>query len=179
MVRTGAGGAGPNVSRAIAIITCVTAIVAVIKGGWEPIAAANPGSPTPTTQAEGTLPPVTATAHAEGASAQVAAPVAELTEEMTPTPAVPRIGIVAGHWGSDDGACCPDGLTEVEVNLEIAERVVQSLKGRGYQVDLLEEFDTRLNGYLADALISIHADSCQQFPDATPVSYTHLRAHET
>jgi N-acetylmuramoyl-L-alanine amidase len=81
---------------------------------------------------------------------------------------VPRVGVVAGHWGHDDGASCPDGLTEVEVNLEIAELVVQSLRGLGYQVDLLKEYDERLTGYLADALVSIHADSCQRLPNATP-----------
>jgi N-acetylmuramoyl-L-alanine amidase len=78
------------------------------------------------------------------------------------------VGIVAGHWGSDDGAACPDGLTEVEVNLEVAELVVQSLRGLGYEVDLLQEYDDRRQGYLADALVSIHADSCMRFPDATP-----------
>jgi N-acetylmuramoyl-L-alanine amidase len=81
---------------------------------------------------------------------------------------VPRIGIVAGHWGSDEGASCPDGLTEVEVNLSVAELVVQSLRGLGYDVDLLQEFDARLDGYRADALVSIHADSCQRFENASP-----------
>jgi N-acetylmuramoyl-L-alanine amidase len=95
-------------------------------------------------------------------------PEAETTEDATPTPAVPRIGVVAGHWGHDDGASCPDGLTEVEVNLDVAEFVVQSLRGLGYRVDLLKEYDPRLEGYLADALVSVHADSCQHFPNATP-----------
>ena len=73
----------------------------------------------------------------------------------------PHIGIVAGHWGSDSGAICPDGLTEQEVNLDIARRVRKILRTKGYRVDLLQEFDPRLNGYSADALISIHADSCE------------------
>ena len=30
------------------------------------------------------------------------------------------IGIVAGHWKNDSGAVCPDGLKEVDVNLNIA-----------------------------------------------------------
>lgn len=77
-----------------------------------------------------------------------------------------RIGIVAGHWGYDSGAVCRDGngeviQTEVEVNLKIATLVQQMLTERGYQVDLLEEFDTRLDGYNAVALISIHNDSCE------------------
>ncbi len=87
-------------------------------------------------------------------------PTATPTPEFTPTPHVPRIGIIAGHSGSDVGAMCPDGLTEVEINLAVAERVVRLLAGYGWQVHQLEEFDVRLNGYQADALLSIHADSC-------------------
>jgi N-acetylmuramoyl-L-alanine amidase len=85
-----------------------------------------------------------------------------------PTPSVPHIGIVSGHWGHDDGASCSDGLTEAEVNLDVARRVVRSLRDLGYRVDLLEEFDSRLENYQSDALVSVHADSCQQFPDAWP-----------
>jgi N-acetylmuramoyl-L-alanine amidase len=81
-----------------------------------------------------------------------------------------RIGIVAGHLGSDSGAVCLDGngnvtLTEVDVNLEIAAIVQQQLTQKGYQVDLLREFDTRLNGYRALAIVSIHNDSCEYIND--------------
>jgi N-acetylmuramoyl-L-alanine amidase len=76
-----------------------------------------------------------------------------------------RIGIVSGHWGNDPGAVCPDGLTEAEVNLEIATRVKDSLVGHGYEVDLLKEFDTRLIGYRAMVVVSIHADSCEYVND--------------
>lgn len=79
---------------------------------------------------------------------------------VTPTPHVPHIGIIAGHSGSDSGAVCPDGLQEVDVNRDIARRVVALLSQYGWTVDLLDEFDVRLNGYQADALLSIHADSC-------------------
>lgn len=72
----------------------------------------------------------------------------------------PRIGIVAGHWGSDAGAVCSDGLREVDVNLRIARAVQTRLEAAGYQVDLLQEFDPRLKGYQASAFVSIHADSC-------------------
>jgi N-acetylmuramoyl-L-alanine amidase len=83
----------------------------------------------------------------------------------TPQPQL-RIGIVAGHAGNDPGAICLDEegnitLTEADVNMAIAERVQEQLTAEGYQVDLLNEFDTRLNGYRALALISIHNDSCQ------------------
>lgn len=81
-----------------------------------------------------------------------------------------RIGIVAGHLGSDSGAVCTDEngnvtLREVDINLNIAKLVQETLTARGYQVDLLNEFDTRLNGYRAVALVSIHNDSCEYIND--------------
>lgn len=79
----------------------------------------------------------------------------------TPTPRpLPRIGLVAGHWGNDSGAVCPDGLTEMEVNLNIATMAQRMLTDKGFQVDLLKEFDPALEDYRALALVSIHADSC-------------------
>ncbi len=71
-----------------------------------------------------------------------------------------RIGIVAGHSENDSGAVCPDGLTEVEVNQNVAELVRTRLDKAGYDVDMLTEFDDRLEGYSSRALVSIHADSC-------------------
>jgi N-acetylmuramoyl-L-alanine amidase len=87
----------------------------------------------------------------------------------TPQPQL-RIGIVAGHNGNDSGAVCTDengqvDLKEADVNLKIAELVQKSLVAQGFQVDLLNEFDTRLNGYRAVALISIHNDSCEYIND--------------
>lgn len=76
----------------------------------------------------------------------------------------PVIGIVAGHSGSGDvGAVCPDelgGIKEVDINMDIATRVRDKLVSEGYDVDLLAEFDNRLNSYQGLALVSIHADSC-------------------
>jgi N-acetylmuramoyl-L-alanine amidase len=63
----------------------------------------------------------------------------------------------------DPGAVCPDGLTEAEINFEVAQRVVVNLRGRGYSVDLLDEFDPRLDDYQAAALVSIHTNTCQNF----------------
>jgi N-acetylmuramoyl-L-alanine amidase len=77
----------------------------------------------------------------------------------TPRPR-PRLGIVAGHYQSDSGAQCPDGLTEADLNLEIATQVRDRLVAEGFDVDLLSEFDDRLAGYRALALVSIHADTC-------------------
>lgn len=81
-----------------------------------------------------------------------------------------RIGIVAGHNGNDSGAVCTNAngevtLTEADVNLKIANLVRDNLTAQGYQVDLLNEFDTRLNGYRAVALVSIHNDSCEYVND--------------
>lgn len=81
-----------------------------------------------------------------------------------------RIGIVAGHYGNDSGAVCLDGngnvtLTEVDTNLRIAAMVQEQLTQEGFEVDLLREFDSRLNGYRALAIISIHNDSCEYVND--------------
>jgi len=81
---------------------------------------------------------------------------------------VPQIGIVAGHSGNDSGAVCPDalgGYREVDINLSIASLIKETLVSAGYDVDLLAEFDPRLNGYTAQALVSIHADSCEYIND--------------
>ena len=98
-----------------------------------------------------------------------------LAQFLTPKPVVVapeptsdgliRIGIVSGHWGHDSGAVCDNGTTEQQVNLAIATLVEQKLTALGYQVDLLQEFDPRLNGYQAAVLLSIHNDSCQFIND--------------
>ena len=41
----------------------------------------------------------------------------------------------------------------------------KKLVDRGFQVDLLNEFDTRLNGYRAVAVVSIHNDFCEYIND--------------
>ncbi|MCU0498571.1 MAG: N-acetylmuramoyl-L-alanine amidase [Anaerolineae bacterium] len=98
-------------------------------------------------------------------------------EGITPTPSptvepnfMRRIGIVSGHRGIglngevyDPGAVCPDGLEENQINFRVATLVVIDLRGRGYTVDLLDEFDPRLQDYQADALVSIHANDCRDY----------------
>ena len=81
------------------------------------------------------------------------------TEDPTSEPP-PKVGIVAGHYGFDSGAVCPDGLQEVEINLAIAGKVMALLKRKGYQVELLGEFDEAILSYQADAFVSLHSDSC-------------------
>lgn len=82
------------------------------------------------------------------------------------------IGVVAGHSGPnrttgypDPGSVCPDGLTELDVNTAIALEVVNMLQQAGFRADLLEEYDARLDGYRAVAIISIHADACLSIND--------------
>ncbi len=104
---------------------------------------------------------------------------ARLISAATPT-ALPtpiwynRVGILAGHSGMtspsggrrdqpDPGAVCPDGFFERSVTEAVADRVAAILRGRGYTVDILEEYDPRLNGYEAAVFISLHADSCENF----------------
>ncbi len=97
------------------------------------------------------------------ATSQVAAPEATALPALaTAVPPRPKIGIVAGHAGpqNDPGAVCPDGLTEAQVNHDVATRVQVGLEENGFQVDLLDEFDARLAGYQALAVVSIHNDSC-------------------
>src|SRR5436309_6579952 len=84
-------------------------------------------------------------------------------------PAGPRrVGVQVGHWKTDDvpselrrlegqtGANW-DGLSEIDVNLEVAQRIAVILNSQGIAVDVLPT--TVPAGYLADAFISLHADS--------------------
>ncbi len=97
-----------------------------------------------------------------GITLRMATPLPSPTPTALPTPTVNRrvVGIVAGHWESDSGAVCDDGLQEVDINLAIAQRVVDKLNRLGFTAEVLPEFSPKLAGYRAGALISIHADSC-------------------
>lgn len=80
---------------------------------------------------------------------------------------VPHVGLQVGHW---QAAKLPDelrrlrgqtgayaaGVSEVEVNLPVAEQVRALLAPVGITVDLLPA--TIPPGYLADAFVSLHAD---------------------
>jgi len=85
-----------------------------------------------------------------------------LQATATPTldPQKRLVGIVAGHSGYDSGAVCPDGLTEAGINKAVSVEVIDLLHRVGMDAILLDEFDPRLTGLQADALVSIHADSC-------------------
>ena len=85
------------------------------------------------------------------------------------TPSGPRrVGVQVGHWKTDevpselrrlDGQTGAnwDGLTEIDVSLEIAQRIAVILNSKGITVDVLPT--TVPAGYIADAFISLHADS--------------------
>lgn len=92
-------------------------------------------------------------------------PPRPVLQRLAQSPGPVRIGIISGHKGFDAGSVCEDGLTEAQVNENIAVRVVAGLQARGIPTDLLEEFDPRLEGYAATGLVSIHADSCDYIND--------------
>lgn len=82
-----------------------------------------------------------------------------------------RIGILSGHRGlgltlnRDPGAVCYDEykrvyLEEETINFAVSTRVIANLEALNFAVDMLDEFDPRLDNYRADALVSIHANSC-------------------
>jgi N-acetylmuramoyl-L-alanine amidase len=158
----------PVASRLVVVVSCIAAAIALTYGMWE---RKSPVTITP----EVISSPISSTIASANPLPIADHPTVDLSSTLPPPTTLPagsdtalRIGVVAGHWGSDTGAMCPDGLTEVEINLEVAQRVVYIMQALGYQADLLAEFDPRLDEYQANALLSIHADSCEAFPDATP-----------
>jgi N-acetylmuramoyl-L-alanine amidase len=113
--------------------------------------------------------------------------IAQATGQVTAAPTVmptpnwlKRVGIVSGHRGPqvppDPGAVCADGLTEASVNFAVSQIVVRNLRGHGYSVDLLDEFDPRLQDYQAAALVSIHANTCQVWPGEVVSGFLIARA---
>lgn len=109
-----------------------------------------------------------------GSNADGTAPIAPIVKPVKPKPVKQRlaqspppvrIGLIAGHRGSDSGTECADGLTEVEVNTAIVDQLVEELRQADVEVDSLDEFDDRLDGYSASALVSVHSDSCDFIND--------------
>lgn len=88
-----------------------------------------------------------------------------------PRPVVPpgprRVGIQAGHWRMADvppelarlagqTGTTAGGVTEWQVNLDVAERLAARLRADGLAVDVLPAAVPE--GYLADAFVALHAD---------------------
>ena len=91
---------------------------------------------------------------ADAVSADSLVEQTEIAEGILPANfPVNRIGIVVGHRGHDSGAVCANGLTELEINSNVATYVQQKLIKLGYEVDLLDEFDARLANYEAGLLL--------------------------
>jgi N-acetylmuramoyl-L-alanine amidase len=79
-----------------------------------------------------------------------------------------RVAIQAGHWKSDEApdelrrlipqtGAAWEGVTEVEINLDIARRIGVILNAKGIAVDILP---TKIPvGYVADAFVALHGDS--------------------
>jgi N-acetylmuramoyl-L-alanine amidase len=88
-----------------------------------------------------------------------------VSQRLPQSPGPVKIGLIAGHMDNDSGAACADGLTEAQVTQQIAERVASTLLAEGVNTEILAEFDPRLDGYTATALVSIHADSCDYIND--------------
>lgn len=152
-------GAITGAPRWLAVIVVLSAAVALARGLWvaRPSLGGGTGSPHSPTPSSNLA--------ASGVTVLPQSSV--LPQTSTPAAAGPLpVGIVAGHWGSDSGAVCEGWLQEVDINLAIAQRVVYTLRALGYPTDLLGEFDPRLEGYRAQALVSIHADSCL-YPEAS------------
>lgn len=139
----------PRVVRYVGVVFLVGAVVATILTMWTPASILSRSA---------------ARDIAIAMATRVSGEVTRAVPSSTPGPRG-RVGLVAGHLDSDSGAVCPDGITEVQINLDIAGRVQAKLEQSGIHVDLLAEFDPRLDGYRADALVSIHSDSCEYVND--------------
>lgn len=141
-----------QVLRQLAVCVGVAAVLATVFTAWTP-ASLRPGELVEQLAAA-------ADRGGSGSQATVVGGEAEADQQL-------KVGIVAGHSGPhrdtelpDPGSVCADGLTELEVNSRVADLVVSGLQAAGLQADLLQEFDPRLTGYRAVALVSIHADAC-------------------
>lgn len=91
---------------------------------------------------------------------------AAVRQRVRQSPAARQVGVIAGHRDYDPGSVCSDGLTEASVNLDIARQVIAGLQGRDVSAELLAEYDPRLNDYAGLLLLSIHADSCDDYGDS-------------
>ena len=79
-----------------------------------------------------------------------------------------RVGIQVGHWKTDDApaelrslvpqtGAAWEGVTELDINLDVARRLAVILNTKGIAVDILPV--TVPAGYVADAVIALHVDS--------------------
>lgn len=136
------------------------------------VAAAAPIEPTPSPAPPPTSTPTMVPPSPTATPTPVPAPPAP----PPPAPAPPaadklaglRVGIQAGHWKESElpaelsvlrsaTGAAGSGWREVDVNLDIAQRVANTLRGKGIQVDLLPA--TVPAAYKADLFVAIHGDA--------------------
>jgi N-acetylmuramoyl-L-alanine amidase len=131
--------------------------------------ATEPGDVLPGGQTDAGPAPVPAPAVAPAAAPAAASPTPILyTRIPKPVLAGPRrIGIQAGHWQTEKAppelwrlltqtGTAWNGVTEVEINLDIANRIKAILEPTGIVVDVLPT--TIPPGYVADAFVALHGD---------------------
>ena len=105
--------------------------------------------------------------------------------QLMPPPIVAgprRVAIQVGHWKVDEA---PDefpnlrfqlgtsvaGVNEVDVNLDIADRIAVILRAKGILVDVLPA--TVPQSYVADAFVALHADDDGGYGSATGFKIAH------
>jgi N-acetylmuramoyl-L-alanine amidase len=125
-----------------------------------------PGGDTPIALAP--VPAPAASAAAAPAGAPTATPILYTRIQKPVLPGGPRrIGIQAGHWQTEKAppelwrlltqtGTSWNGVTEVEINLDIANRIKSILETKGFVVDILPT--TIPPGYVADAFVALHGD---------------------
>lgn len=158
---------GPKQTAGLVVLAVVLGVAYVIwMASGAPDGSSSDASPTPELIAVASPTEIPRPTSPPPTNPPPVSPTVEPSPLPSPTPGPPKVGVVAGHWKSDAGAVCPDGLQEVTINLDVASRVVAILQHEGYEAELLPEFSDQLQGYQADAFLSIHTDSCN-IPEAS------------
>lgn len=124
------------------------------------------------------LGPVTPTPNGEATAttllSALQSPFSILNSQLSmglPAPAVQaptkRIGIEAGHGGTDSGALsCDRSVRETDITIAVAHKAAELLRDKGYQVDVFRDGDpaalpkSQMRGYKADAFVALHTDFC-------------------
>ena len=75
------------------------------------------------------------------------------------------IGILIGHWQTDSGNVCENGIVEADVNEAIANQVSIKLNALGYSVKLFSANDLDLVNFRGASLIALYSGSCEDTPE--------------
>ncbi len=68
--------------------------------------------------------------------------------------------LFSGHLGGEAINICNNGMSELYINIAVANRTAEILLIRGYQVEILEGTPEAVRDFSADAFISLHIDMC-------------------